>query len=190
MELENLKQGWDDLNGRLDRAEERLRELADNAVRERANELRKKTERRLFLPIAAAALLPLLFYNLNRTTGWALGTPFIISLALFVVFAVANSIALLVRLRDIDPVHSTVSEICRRTRTLRRHLLWGFALQFMLMLVLILMLIIGLEKSDLPGIEYMMYGFWGGLAVGLPIGIWRFLRIYGDIVEMEHSLRE
>lgn len=187
MELEDLKKNWNDLNDRLDRTDERLRALTCKAVRERADDLRRRTERRLWLPLVAAGMLPLLFYNLNRMTDWTLGTPFAVSLALFVIVSVADSIALLVRLHDIDPVRSTVSEICRRTRALRRHLLWGFAVQFTLMLVLILLLITDLEQSNLPDVEYMMYGFWFGLAVGLPIGIRRFMKIYGDVVEMERT---
>ena len=189
MELEDLKKGWDELSGRLDTAEDKLRALTDRATRERADDLRRRTERRLFIPIAAVGLLPLLMYNLCRTVDIELNTFCLVALVLFIAFALVNNLSLLVQLHDIDPIRSTVSEICRRTRRLRRQLLWGVAVQMVLMFALVLSLVISIIKSDIADIEAVMYGFWGGLAVGLPIGIYRFMRIYGDIVDMEHSFR-
>lgn len=187
MELEDLKKGWDDLNGRLEQTEDKLRALAGKAVRERADDLRKKTERRLFIPIAAAGLLPLLMYNLCHLVDLELNSFCLVALVLFIAFALVNNLSLLVQLHDIDPIRSTVSEICRRTRRLRRQLLWGVAVQMVLMFALVLSLAVSVVKSDIADMEYVMYGFFGGFAVGLPIGIWRFLQIYGDIAEMEHS---
>ena len=187
MELENLKQSWAELNDRLDRTDEQLRELTDRATRRHADDLRRRTERRLWLPIAAAGLLPLLMYNLSRMDDLKLSPFCLAALCVFVAAAVANNIALLVRLRDIDPIHSTVSEICRRTRRLRRHLLRGLAMQMVLMFVLVLSIVLCITGSGIDGIEPLMYGFWGGVAIGLPAGIYRFMQIYGDIAEMEHS---
>ena len=189
MELEDLKKGWDELSGRLDTAEDKLRMLTDRATRERADDLRRRTERRLFLPIVAAGLLPLLMYNLCNIVGVELNTFCLATLVLFIAFALVNHISLVVQLHDIDPIRSTVSEICRRTRRLRRQLLWGVAVQLVLMFALVLSLVICIVKSDIADREAVMYGFWGGLAVGLPIGLYRFMRIYGDIVNMEHSFR-
>ncbi|MCH5335000.1 MAG: hypothetical protein J1D86_04235 [Alistipes sp.] len=189
MELEDLKKGWDELSGRLDTAEDKLRALTDRATRERADDLRRRTERRLFLPIVAAGLLPLLMYNLCNIVGVELNTFCLVALVLFIAFALVNNLSLLVQLHDIDPIRSTVSGICRRTRRLRRQLLWGVAVQLVLMFALVLSLVICIVKSDIADREAVMYGFWGGLAVGLPIGLYRFMRIYGDIVNMEHSFR-
>lgn len=187
MELENLKKGWDELNGRLDTAEDKLRTLACRAARERADDMRRKTERRLFFPIVVAAVLPLLMYNCFHLAGFAPNTFCLVSLVLFIAVALANNISLVVQLHELDPIHSTVTEICRRTRRLRRQMLCGVAVQITLMFALVLSLVASAYNSDIADIEYVMYGFWGGVAVGFPIGIHRFIRIYGDIADMERS---
>ena len=187
MELEDLKKSWDELNGRLEQTEDKLRSLADKAMRERADSLRRKTENRLWLPIVAAGLLPLLMYNMCDIVAIELNAVCIVSLILFMITAVANGVSILIQLRDLNPLHSTVKDICCRTRRLRRHLLWGVVAKFGLMTVLVLSLSLCIYESNIAEVDYVMYGFWAGLAVGLPIGIHRFIQIYGDIAEMEHS---
>ena len=183
MELEGLKKHWEELNSRLEQADTQDNLLRAITVRERTADFRRRTERTMRIPMILALLLPLLLMNTSILLDFELTAVCIISMIFLVGFVVTDYTLFIIQLRRIDPLYGTVSETCRKIRRLRRHFLWDKAVKIIIVIPLILSLFDGFRHS--PMAPFAIKGFWIGIAIGLPIGISLFIRIYTDLVDLE-----
>ena len=187
MELENLRDSWHSARDAAlsEQTEENLKKIT---ARVAAGKIRSSTERlrrRWRLTIVPIGLLPVWTGPL-QLSGIRPAISCWIVFCLFVASALTHLVYFLWLLDRCDPVVCTMREISETVVRLRRSFLRSRVIHLSMAALLLVLIYRQLQ----PFHEAWAYGFWFGLAVGLPIGIHLFLRILGDINVLARAVRE
>ena len=193
MELENLRDSWRSANEAgaplHGRSEADLQRMAARVAAGKAQSSIQRLRRRWRMAILLVILLPVIWNTplqggdpLLRRTGC-------IVLCLFVASALTHILYFLRLLDRCDPAHGfTVRETAQAAVRLRRRFLQGEVLHILLAVGVLTLLC--LHQQTMPYGEYWYYGFGVGLAIGVPIGIHKFLRMLRDIDLLADALKE
>ncbi|WP_295939264.1 hypothetical protein [uncultured Alistipes sp.] len=187
MELDDLKTQWHDLDKRLDHAGTKIDRLTAEVASGKFTSAKQRLTQTLRMGIAILLLLPGPLMYTFRFVGEQPAVAFYIVLGLFFFAMLIREITLLVMLSRISPETQTVRDACNAVLRFRRSYLAGVAMGVILAVPLLVLLGMYMAKITTP---YMLYGFIGGLVVGLPIGIRVYRRIMGEIDALRSALQD
>lgn len=188
MELEEMKNEWRRLDGRLESMEKRLDRMTLGITSGTFRSSFDRLRWRFRLCILLAVLLPVNFWagfcrpDSGPEMMWLLG-----GTCLFAVLALLQHVRLLDCLSRIDLAGQNLREACAAVIRLRRLFLRGVATRIPLAVLWLAWLGAVLWRG---GNTYILYGFVMGLLVGLPLGLSVFLRIRREIDTLQHALEE
>ena len=190
MELENLRESWLSASDAA-LSEQTAEKLKKITARVAAGKIRSSTERlrrRWRLTLIPIALLPAIWMGPLQPGGIRSALGCWIVLCLFVASALTHLVYFLWLLDRCDPLEHSVRAAAEAVVRLRRAFLRSEAIH--LPMAALLLAIVYRQQQTQPFHEAWVYGFWFGLAIGLPIGIRLFLRILGDLDRLAQAVRE
>lgn len=190
MELENLRDSWRAANDATlpEQTEQQLKKIAGRVTAGRMQSSIERLRRRWRLGLLLIAVMPVVWISPMlegdpplRTLCWG-------ALCIFLASAMTHILWLLRILERCDPLDHSVRTISEAVVRLRRTFLRNAAIHLPMMILLLW--IFYRQHLSLPFHEAWAYGFWTGIALGLPIGIRLFLRILSDIDLLAKAVRE
>lgn len=192
MELENLRDSWRSSNaGAQDpdrRSETEWEKVSARVAAGKFQSSMQRLRRRWRWAIIPIVLLPAIWMGPLQQGGLRLTLGCWIVLCLFVASALTHLLYFLRLLDRCDPVSCTVREISEAVVRLRRSFLRSEVIH--LPMAALLLVLFYQQQQETPFHEAWIYGFWLGLAIGLPIGISLFLRILDDINVLAKAVKE
>lgn len=188
MELDELKTKWHELDGRLDCADVKIDRLTARVAAGKITSAKQRLARMLRMQLFLLAMLPLLFSGILRSDGNA-GSDVAVQvlLGLFVMAMLGRQVFLIVRLARIDPVKQSVLEACAAVVRFRSCFLAGVVIGIALGVPFLVAFGIYVGRFTTP---YVLYGFWTGLTVGVPLGVRVFLRMRREIDVLREALHD
>ena len=188
MELDDLKNKWRELDGRLDCADVKIDRLTAEVAAGKFIPAKQRLARMLRMQLLLLAFLPLPFSNILRYADNA-GSDIAVQvlLGLFILAMLGRQVFLIVRLAGIDPVKQSVRDACAAVVRFRSCFLVGVGIGIVLGVPFIVAFGIYASKFTTP---YVLYGFWVGLAVGVPLGVRVFLRMRNEINALRAALQD
>ena len=188
MELDDLKNKWRELGDRLDCADVKIDRLTAEVAAGKFIPAKQRLARMLRMQLLLLAFLPLPFSNILRYADNA-GSDIAVQvlLGLFILAMLGRQVFLIVRLAGIDPVKQSVREACAAVVRFRSCFLVGVVIGIALGVPFLVAFGIYASKFTTP---YVLYGFWAGLAVGVPLGVRIFLRMRSEINALRAALQD
>lgn len=186
MELDELKNRWQELDERLNAMDGKVRSMTADAAAGRIFSSRKRLERIIRMPLFVICFLPLVVSGLIRETNWHPGGAFIACFVLFLVAVAVNHVVLLAILRGLDAEKMTVREAYACSLRLRKHFIGGVMVKMLLAAPVLVLFGIALSNTG----TYAIWGFWSGLALGSVLGVRVFLKASGEVGAIQRALEE
>lgn len=188
MELDDLKTKWRELDERLDDADVKIDRLTAEVAAGKFTSAKQRLARILRMQLFLVAVLPMLFMNIfrygdNPDAGIAVK----VLLALFIMAMLGRQVFLIITLSQIRPGTQSVREACAAVLRFRRWFLVGVVAGIALGAPFLIALGFYMSALTTP---YMLYGFWAGLVVGIPLGVRIFLRMRNEINALRNALRD
>ena len=190
MELENLRDSWRTASDAA-LSEQTAENLKKITARVAAGKIQSSTERlrrRWRLTIIPIALLPAIWITPMQSGDPQLRPLCWGVLCLFITSALSHLVYFLWLLDRCDPLEHSVRAAAEAVVRLRRIFLRSEVIH--ILLAVVLLAIVYRQQQTIPFHEAWVYGFWTGIALGLPIGIRLFLRILSDIDVLAKAVKD
>lgn len=186
MELDDLKTSWRDLDERLARTDARIDRLAASVAARKVSSSLDWLRRRTTLFLLLVGMLPLGFVQLFRQFDEGPTTAVSVCMGLFVCAMLFRQVLLLVLLQRIRPELQSVRALCRAVLHWRRCFLWGVVVGVVLVIPLFVSLFAFFAGQ--PQDDYLLWGFFAGLALGAAVGVRVFLKMLREIDALRDAL--
>ena len=186
MELDDLKTSWRDLDERPAPTEGRIRRPAAAVTARKVSSSLEWLRRRTILFLLLVGLLPMGYAQLFRQLDEGLTTAASVCMGLFVCAMLFRQVFLLALLGRIRPERQSVHALCRAVLQWRRCFLWGVVAGVALAVPLLVSLYA--LFADLPQADYLLWGFFAGLALGAAIGLRVFFRTLREIDDLRDAI--
>lgn len=184
MELEDLKKNWNIMEGRLDNLEMEQRHLQNKMVETKVQQVRHRLLRRTTMMIVC---LPILLWVIVRHQDYNFSVLTWVLMFLFVVLIIARQLIWRSLLKKIDCLTMTVREVCLAESRFRMAFKVGVAAGVVWAIPLLASMIWDMSRF---GDRYMLAGVWTGLAVGLVVGIYKFLQAWRGVKELRKAIAD
>lgn len=184
MELEDLKKNWNIMEGRLDNLEMEQRHLQSKMVETKVQQVRHRLLRRTTMMIVC---LPILLWIIVRHQDYNFSVLTWVLMFLFVVLIIARQLIWRSLLKKIDCLTMTVREVCLAESRFHMAFKVGVASGVMWAIPLLASMIWDMSRF---GDRYMLVGVWTGLAVGLVVGIYKFLQAWHGVKELRKAIAD
>lgn len=188
MNLENLRDSWRAMQADDPTQQTECDRIAARVAAGRAQSSAQRLRCQWRLAILMSLLLPTILGRQLPQGDPQLLTVTCILLGLFIVSSLTHLLYLFRLLDRCDPVRNSLRETSQAVVRLRRTFLRSALIHMPLGLLLLGTLY--LQQQTAPYHAWWSYGFWFGLAIGLPIGIHKFRRILHDIDGLAQALKE
>lgn len=184
MELEELKKNWNIMEERLSKLEMQQRQSLNKKISSKVQQVRQRILRHFIL---LACIMPVLMWIISCHEGYSFSLLTWILMFLFVIIILARQITWSVLLKKIDCLSLTVREACLAESRFRMSFKAGIAISILSGIPLLASMIWDMSRF---GDRSMMMGAWAGLALGLAVGLRKFLRAWRGIKELREVIAD